>query len=233
MRVNNGVVAFSGGADSATLLYSVITECRDLHALSIDYGQRHKKELDCARVICNELSIPHTVISFDLSCFGGSPLTDPSLKVPAQAEKNQAATVVPYRNTILVTLCAAYCKLNNLNTIYIGATYEDLASYEDCREIFFDHLEDTLRLGGTIHDLEIRTPFINMKKKDIVFLGHTELDVPYELTWTCYEGKDKPCLVCDACKERIESFTQNGWRDPLIDDVTWKEEQIIFMETPL
>ncbi len=231
MRINRGVVSLSGGADSATLLYLAMTECADLHALSVDYGQRHKKELVCAAILCEEMNIPHTVVSFDLSLFGGSPLTDSSLKVPTQADQNQSATVVPFRNTILATLCAAYCKQHGLNTIYIGATFEDLANYEDCRQIFFTNLQDTLRLGGTIHDLEIRTPFIGARKQDIVHLGHTKLSVPYENTWTCYEGKDEPCLECDACLERVESFVLNGLRDPLVtDDATWEKLSITFTE---
>ena len=233
MRRNRSVVALSGGADSATLLYLAATECIDLHALSIDYGQRHIKELECAKILCDGIKVPHTIIKFDLTVFGGSPLTDKSLNVPAQSENKQSSTVVPYRNTILATLCAAYCKQYNLNTIYMGPTHEDLANYEDCRRVFYDSLQQSLRLGGTVHDLVIKVPFIDTEKKDIVHLGYTKLSVPYEKTWTCYEGGDKPCLVCDACRERITSFVLNGLQDPLVPDYdTWKrlEESIIYKD---
>ena len=229
MRRNKGVVLLSGGADSATLLYLALTQCEELHAISVNYGQRHKKELECAKILCAELDIPHKVIDFDLTAFGGSPLTDSTLDVPKQSDDNQALTVVPFRNTFLTVLAAAYAKQHGLNTIYCGPTYEDLANYEDCREIFIESLQQTLRLGGTVHDLRILAPFINSRKTDIVYLGVDKLSVPYENTWTCYEGKDEPCLECDACKERIESFVLNGFRDPLIkDDAVWDTLKIQF-----
>lgn len=229
MRENYSVVSLSGGADSATLLYFAMTESSTLHAVSVDYGQRHRKELDCAKALCIAQNVPHTVIKFDLTVFGGSPLTDPSLKVPTQAEQNQSATVVPFRNTFLATICAAYCKQHGLNTIYMGPTYEDLANYEDCRPEFFEALEKALIVGGTVDDLKIRTPFINKKKVEIIQLGHYVLEVPYEKTWTCYVGADEPCLECDACQERIESFVLNGLRDPLVkDDATWQKFEIQF-----
>lgn len=224
MRRSKAVVSLSGGADSATLLYLAVAECQEVHALSVDYGQRHKKELTCAAALCEKLHVPHKVITFDLTTFGGSPLTDLTMKVPAQADKKQTATVVPFRNTVLATLCAAHAKQYQFNTIYMGPTYEDLASYEDCRPEFYNALQNCLRLGGSIHDLEIRTPFISALKSDIVLLGYHTLEVPYELTWTCYEGKDKPCLVCDACRERMESFAVAGLRDPLVtDDADWAQ----------
>ena len=229
MRRSKAVVALSGGADSATLLYLALAETGgEVHAVSIDYGQRHKKELVCAKFLCDQVSIEHTIVPFDLTLFGGSPLTDPTMKVPEQIENNQAATVVPFRNTFIATICAAYAKQHDLNTIYMGPTYEDLANYEDCREEFFTDLQRTLRLGGTIHDLEIRVPFINSRKMDIIYLGYNKLSVPYEMTWTCYEGKEKPCLKCDACQERMQSFALNGLQDPLVSKADWKQyEQLI------
>jgi len=231
MRHNNGVVALSGGADSATLLYLALTECENLHAVSVNYGQTHIKELECARKLCKTVQVPHTIIDFDLTCFGGSPLTDKTLNVPAQSDNKQSVTVVPFRNTFLATICAAYCKQHNLNTIYMGATYEDLANYEDCRPVFFDALEELLLLGGTIHDLNIETPFIDTKKSEIIRLGYNKFSVPYQDTWTCYKGGDYPCLECDACRERIESFIVNGIRDPLItDESDWNKLKLEFVQ---
>jgi len=221
MRENRAVIALSGGADSATMLYLAIATCHEVHAISVNYGQRHKKELECAKALCQELNIKHTIIDFDLTQFGGSPLVDFSMGVPAQADMKQATTVVPYRNSFIILLAAAYAKANNLNTIYIGATYEDLANYEDCRPVFFDAFENAARLGGTIHDLKIDTPFIDMTKERIIQLGHHRLSVPYEKTWTCYEGGDEPCMQCDACRERMEAFRLNGIYDPLISEDNW------------
>jgi len=219
-----GVIALSGGADSTTLLYLAMTECKNLHAISIDYGQRHNKELKCAEKLCKEHNIPHTIIPLpSLGSFGGSPLVDTNIEVPSQSDFKQSSTVVPFRNSFITLIAAAYAKAHDLNTIYMGATYEDLENYEDCRPIFFESLENTLRLGGTIHDLEIRVPFINMTKQSIVRLGSIIFKVPYENTWTCYQGGEKPCMICDACRERMESFRLNGFRDPLISQDEWNK----------
>ena len=222
IRKNKAVVALSGGADSATILYLAMQQCEEVHAISIDYGQRHVKELECAKKLCEMNKIKHTIVPFDLTMFGGSPLTDKNIKVPSQAAQNQAATVVPYRNTFIAIIAAAYCKANGLNVIYMGPTYEDLANYEDCRPIFFEALQQLVLLAGTVHDLEIRTPFITVCKQQIIQLGEM-MQVPYKDTWTCYEGKEEPCMACDACRERMEAFRLNGIRDPLISKEKWAE----------
>jgi len=224
MRENKAVVSLSGGADSTTMLHLAMAECHEVAAISVFYGQRHKKELECAKAVCIEYNIPHKIVDFTtLSVFGGSPLVDMNIDIPAQAENKQSVTVVPYRNIFLTTLAAAYAHQLGYNTIYMGATWEDLANYPDCRPEFFEHLNRTLRSGGTIHDLEIRTPFINVKKNMIILLGYERLGVDYSKTWTCYRGGEKPCMECDACRERAESFYLNGLKDPLVDDDVWSQ----------
>ena len=221
-RKSKAVVALSGGADSATILYLAIQQCDEVHAISINYGQRHVKELECAKKLCEINNIKHTIVPFDLTIFGGSPLTDKNMEVPSQASQNQSITVVPYRNTFIAMIAAAYCKTNGLNIIYMGPTYEDLENYEDCRPVFFEALQQLVLVAGTIHDLEIRTPFITTCKHQIVQIGQM-LQVPYKDTWTCYKGEDAPCMVCDACRERMESFRINNMRDPLISEDMWAE----------
>lgn len=220
MRKSKAVVTLSGGADSATILYLAMQQCDEVHAISINYGQRHVKELECAKKLCELNNIKHTIVPFDLTIFGGSPLTDKNMEVPAQSAQNQSATVVPYRNTFIAMIAAAYCKANGCNIIYMGPTYEDLENYEDCRPVFFEALQQLVLVAGTIHDLEIRTPFITTTKQQIVQIGQM-LQVPYESTWTCYEGGDKPCITCDACRERMQSFRVNNVRDPLISEEIW------------
>ena len=222
MRKSKAVVALSGGADSATILYLAMQQCDEVHAISINYGQRHVKELECAKKLCKLNNIKHTIVPFDLTIFGGSPLTDKNMEVPEQSAQNQAVTVVPYRNTFIAMIAAAYCKANGLNIIYMGPTYEDLENYEDCRPVFFEALQQLVLVAGTIHDLEIRTPFITTTKQQIVQIGQM-LQVPYEKTFTCYKGEDEPCMVCDACQERMQSFRANGIRDPLISEDKWDE----------
>jgi len=222
LRKNKAVVCFSGGADSTTVLYLALQEAEVVHALSVNYGQRHAKELEKARKITQMLSIPHTVVSIPLNMFGKSPLTDVSMDVPAQDEKKQGTTVVPFRNTLIAILAAMYASVNDLNTIYMGPTHEDLAEYPDCRPVFFESLNETLLLGDKVHDLLIRTPFIGMTKNLIIRTG-IRLGVDYSKTWTCYVGQDYPCLKCDACRERMVSFRLNNMKDPLVKDEDWAE----------
>jgi 7-cyano-7-deazaguanine synthase len=221
-RKSKAVVTLSGGADSATILYLAMKQCEEVHAISINYGQRHVKELECAKNLCKLNNIKHMIVPFDLTIFGGSPLTDKNIEVPAQCAQNQSVTVVPYRNTFIIMIAAAYCKANKLNTIYAGPTYEDLANYEDCRPVYFEALQQLVLVAGTIHDLEIRTPFITTCKQQIIQIGQM-LQVPYGSTWTCYKGEDAPCTICDACRERMASFRVNGIRDPLVSEDKWAE----------
>lgn len=219
--MRKAVVTLSGGADSATVLYLAMRECDEVHAISVNYGQRHAKELECAKKLCELNEIPHKIVEFTtLGGFGGSPLVDMSMDVPAQADNKQTSTVVPYRNTFLVTIAAAYAQSIGFNVVYAGPTYEDLANYPDCRPEYFAALQTALRLGGTIHELEICTPFITTTKDQIVRIGIL-MKVPYEHTWTCYKGGDVPCGVCDSCRERMASFKANNMQDPVVPSDMW------------
>ena len=219
--MKKAVVLLSGGADSTTALYLALKENDEVHAIGFNYGQRHSRELDHARATCTVKKVPFTVVDLNLAQFGGSPLVDVNLNVPKQSANKQATTVVPYRNTLLIVLAAANARLVGANRIYIGATYEDLANYPDCRELFFEQLETTLRLSGPIYDLEICAPFVGMKKDEVIKMGK-RLKVDYQLTHTCYCGVDYPCLECDSCRERMESFRLNKVRDPLVTKEDWK-----------
>jgi len=217
MKRSDCVVCFSGGMDSTTLLYYVISKKKRPLAVSFDYDQRHRRELLSAKKICKKLGLPHKVIKIGLKQIGGSPLTDRKLRVPAQKERKQRLTVVPYRNTIMLSYAMAVAEVNKFSEVWIGACSDDWRNYRDCRESFFQSLEKTLSLGGTKEGtkVRIRRPFVGLDKVAIVKLG-MKLNVPYELTWTCYEGRSKPCGRCDACREREEAFKANGLVDPLV-----------------
>ena len=210
------VMLFSGGADSTTLLYKLISDGWDVNVLSIDYGQRHSRELECSKKICSDIELPRKVVSFKLDQFGDSPLTNKDIRVPDQTQEKQRKTVVGFRNTMFCTLAGMYAQTLGVQNIFIAPCKEDFAVYRDCRRDFFDVLEEALSLGGTQEDshIEIHTPFIDMWKKDIVKLG-VELDVPYQDTHTCYLGREKACGKCDACVERIQSFKDNKTVDPI------------------
>lgn len=201
--------------DSTTLLWSIKESGQEIHAISIDYGQRHKIELQCAAALARQTNIAHKVITLDLKSIGGSPLTDPNLKVPAATDGQQINTVVPFRNMLFVTLAAAYAETQGIRDLYLAPVKDDFNAYRDCRRPFYDSLEQSLNLGATHEsDFKLHTPFIEMWKSEVVTLGQ-KLNVPYAQTHTCYEGRRPACGRCDACTERINAFNENGVPDPL------------------
>ena len=206
---------FSGGMDSTTLLWWLRDRGESVRAISVDYGQRHRVELQWAAALAEGLGVPHKTISLDLNTIGGSPLTDAHLDVPAAEDGAQIRTVVPFRNMLFVTLAAAYAETQGIDELYLAPVKDDYAAYRDCRRIFYDSLEQSLALGAT-RDTSFRlyTPFVDRWKVDVVKIG-IELGVPYEKTHTCYEGRRPACGRCDACSERIAAFRANGVRDPL------------------
>jgi 7-cyano-7-deazaguanine synthase len=220
-----GIFLLSGGMDSTTLFANVLNEGWILYPLSINYGQKHLIEIEAAEEIVYEYQRFYfgrrnvkdlRILNFDLSQIGHSALTDTLWKVPEEM-KDQIQTVVPFRNTILATLAAAYGESLELDpiTIFMTPVKEDFEVYRDCRRDFYDALEKTLSLGS-IHgvQVEIKTPFIDMTKKEIVALG-IKLCVPYKLTYSCYKGLRPACGKCPACVERLEAFKANGLTDPL------------------
>lgn len=206
---------FSGGMDSTTLLWWLRDRGESVRAISVDYGQRHRVELQWAAALAEGLGVPHKTISLDLNTIGGSPLTDAHLDVPAAEDGAQIRTVVPFRNMLFVTLAAAYAETQGIDELYLAPVKDDYAAYRDCRRIFYDSLEQSLALGATREtSFRLYTPFVERWKVDVVKIG-IELGVPYEKTHTCYEGRRPACGRCDACSERIAAFRANGVRDPL------------------
>lgn len=203
--------------DSSTCLWWVRAQGgAEVHTVSVDYGQRHRVELEFSvRLSARAGAASHKVVRLDLTQFGGSPLTDAGVAVPRASEGQQGRTVVPYRNMLFITLAAAHAETLGISDLYIAAVKDDYRSYRDCRRAFYDGLERALSLGGS-HDREVRihSPFVEMWKTEVVRAG-LELGVPYEETHTCYEGKRPACGLCDACAERIAAFKANGVRDPI------------------
>jgi 7-cyano-7-deazaguanine synthase len=215
------IVLLSGGMDSTTLLYYVLYEGYEVEVLIFDYGQKHRKEMFVAQSLARDLNLPTTIIAIpDLGKLGGSALTDPRIPVPAQADKRQPDTVVPMRNSHFLCWAASVCEVKGIHHIFIGANAEDHASYPDCRPEFYEAMQEALRRGSkNLKDLIIHTPFIHWRKAQIVALG-LKLGVPYERTWTCYQGGVLPCRICDACREREAAFEENGITDPLLVHLT-------------
>ena len=211
------LLLLSGGMDSTTLLWWMKNQAiAEIHTVAIDYGQRHKIELESSRTLSQQAGAQsHRVLTLNLQQIGGNPLTDQALSVPAAADKQQINTVVPYRNMLFVTLAAAWAERGNIQHLYISPVKDDYKAYRDCRRAFFNALELALSLGAT-HDttVHIHTPFIEKWKAEVIQIG-LALEVPYQHTHTCYEGIRPACGRCDACVERLDAFRRNNAVDPL------------------
>lgn len=213
-----GVLILSGGVDSTTLLYKLLDDGYEVEALTFNYAQRHKKEIDCAAAIARKLSIVHKVI--DLSSLS-SLLGDSALlggkDVPSchYTEESAKKTVVPNRNMIMLSVAAGYAEAHEIPEIFYAAHKNDSTIYPDCRPEFVRALRPAIRLGTAWHPVELQAPFVDITKAEIVRMG-IDLQVPYEMTWSCYKGEEKPCRTCPTCVEREEAFASNGFRDPLV-----------------
>lgn len=210
------VAVVSGGMDSVTLAHHLQAEGHDLRLLSVDYGQRHGKELAFARECAERLGVEHRTA--DLSALrpllAGSSQTDASVPVPHghYAEESMKLTVVPNRNMLLLATAAAWAIALKADAVAYGAHAGDHAIYPDCRAEFVDALEHALSLADW-HKVAILRPFVTRTKADIAALGR-DLGVPFDRTWSCYQGGDIHCGLCGTCYERRESFALAGVPDP-------------------
>lgn len=214
------VIIFSGGMDSGTLLWDLYTIApwREIHALTFDYGQRHKREIECAKRFIKECdNVTHKVISLDvLNDVAPSCLTRPSMEVPhgAYDRDNMRTTVVPNRNMVMLSLAISYAIGIGAGNVYYGAHAGDHTIYPDCRPEFVDAMNIVSKLCDW-SPVEIIAPYLNYTKGQIAELG-VSIGVPYELTHTCYEGSYPPCGKCGSCVERAEAFEYAGVPDPLL-----------------
>ena len=218
--MKKAVVIASGGVDSSTLLYKTVRENYETHALTFIYGQKHSREIESARIICESLNVNHKVI--DLSVLKeillGSALTDSNVdipEVPADASHYETlkTTIVPNRNSIFLSIAIGYAVSIGANYVFFGAHYSDRGVYPDCRREFVQSFENAERLANDNPELVITAPFVDMNKSQIVKLG-AELGVPYKVTWSCYKGDEIHCGVCSSCRERKRAFQESGVVDP-------------------
>ena len=213
------IAIVSGGLDSVTLAYFLQAEGYDLHLLSFDYGQRHKKELSFAEKCAKRLEADFDVI--DLSGIGkflkGSALTD-DVPVPDghYAEPSMAITVVPNRNAIMLSIAFGIAVAEQSEIVAAGVHAGDHFIYPDCRPVFikaFDEMQRAAVEGFGNSKLKLEAPFMNLGKHQIVHLGNA-IGVPYADTWSCYKGGEKHCGTCGTCNERKEAFDLAGVPDP-------------------
>jgi len=210
------VVIYSGGMDSFTLLHLARARGYRVHALSFDYGQKHVRELDCARLVCENLQIPHKVIDIRAmsEVMSGSSLTS-DIEVPEghYEEDSMKSTVVPNRNMILLALATGYAVTVNAGAVWYGAHGGDHAIYPDCRPEFVSKMDAVCRVAN-YEPVAIEAPFMAMDKGQILAQG-LELGLDYSHTWTCYNGRERACGRCGSCVERLEAFAANGITDPV------------------
>ncbi|MFD0274674.1 7-cyano-7-deazaguanine synthase QueC [Kitasatospora sp. NPDC127111] len=219
---SHAVVIASGGLDSTTVAYWLVGQGSKVTLLSFDYGQRHRTELEYASRIAKHLQAPHEIV--DLSGLGklftGSALTDPAVPVPDghYTADNMRSTVVPNRNTIMLSIAVAAAVSASADAVAFGAHSGDHAIYPDCRREFFDQFEAVTRAGNEgflANEFQLLAPFIGLTKADIVETGQA-LGVPFADTWSCYRGGEVHCGTCGTCTERIEAFSLAGVADPTV-----------------
>jgi 7-cyano-7-deazaguanine synthase len=210
------VAIFSGGLDSTVLVEHLRQAGDEVLALSIDYGQRHRRELEFARVTAERLKIEWRLADLRSikPLLAGSSLTSSEVAVPHghYAEESMKATVVPNRNMIMLAIAAGWALSQKCERIAYGAHAGDHAIYPDCRPEFVEAMRRALSLADW-QPLELYTPFLNFSKADIVREG-ARLVVDFAATWSCYEGGDVHCGQCGTCVERREAFALAGVPDP-------------------
>ena len=219
-----GIVLLSGGLDSATCLLIAKKEVQEVFALSFDYGQRHRLELDRARRLAQRYgAAAHRIVKLDLPAPESSALTDRSREIPRNALGREAIppTYVPARNTLFLSNAVAWGEAIRASDVYIGANALDYSGYPDCRPEFLDAFEKAANLGtkaGVEGSLafRIRAPLLRMTKGEIVSRA-AELGLDFALTSSCYDPtpEGEPCRSCDSCLLREKGFREAGLRDPL------------------
>ncbi|WP_103126537.1 7-cyano-7-deazaguanine synthase QueC [Nostoc cycadae] len=218
------VILLSGGLDSSTVLYQAKADGCECYAISFDYQQRHRRELNSARHVAQTAQVvEHQVVNFDLRQWGGSALTDDKIDLPearslAEMSQNIPVTYVPARNTIFLSFALGYAEAIAAERVYIGVNALDYSGYPDCRPDYIQAMQEVFRLGTKQgregNPTAIVAPLVNLKKTEIIQLGNT-LGVPWDLTWSCYSGGDVACGVCDSCRLRLAAFDELGLTDPV------------------
>jgi 7-cyano-7-deazaguanine synthase len=212
LKKTKAVVLLSGGLDSATCLYYALRRGYDVVCLAFDYGQRHRREISCSRMLAEinglKLFVVKTAFPWNRSSLvsGGPAVADAvagSSKIPS--------TYVPGRNTVFLSAALSLAESTGAERIFIGANAVDFSGYPDCRPAYYAAWNRLLAALGT--RIKIETPLLHLKKSMIIKMG-LKLGVPYELTWSCYRGLSGPCGKCDSCVIRARGFASAGLSDP-------------------
>lgn len=223
------VVLVSGGLDSATTLAMAYDQGYECYALSFDYGQRHRCELDAAGRVAESLgAAEHKTVSLDLRSIGGSALTDDSIDVPEAPSEGIPVTYVPARNTIFLSFALAWAEVLQARHIFIGVNAVDYSGYPDCRPEFIHAFQGMANLatkaGVEGQTMTVHTPLIKLTKASIIRTG-IDLGVDYSLTISCYapDNEGRACGKCDSCRLRAEGFRAAKIPDPTLYQALYQE----------
>lgn len=227
-KKEKALVLASGGVDSSTCLGLAIQQYgkENVIALAIFYGQKHTKELECAKAVSNYYGVEF--LTLDLSILfqysDSSLLQHSEREIPTesyaqqleQTEGTPVSTYVPFRNGLFLSSAASIALSKGCQVLYYGAHSDDAAgnAYPDCSSEFHQAMNQAI-YEGSGKQLRVKAPFISFTKKDVVAKG-LQLNVPYELTWSCYMGGEEPCHICGTCRDREEAFEKNNTIDPLL-----------------
>ncbi|MQR95235.1 7-cyano-7-deazaguanine synthase QueC [Fictibacillus phosphorivorans] len=214
------VIVLSGGLDSTTCMGIAQAGGYDLYPITFHYGQRHNREVEQAIEVGKYYGVKdHRIVDLTfLKDIGGSALTDEKVEVPTEAEEGIPVTYVPARNMIFLSLASAYAEVIGATAVYTGVSAVDYSGYPDCRPEFIQSMEETINLatkaGVTGKNISVETPLISLSKKETIEKG-LSLEVPYDLTTSCYNGKEEACGKCDSCVLRLKGFKEAGAVDPI------------------
>ncbi|OIO34005.1 MAG: 7-cyano-7-deazaguanine synthase QueC [bacterium (Candidatus Ratteibacteria) CG_4_10_14_3_um_filter_41_18] len=230
--MKKAIILLSGGIDSSTTLYLAKSQGYQPTALIFDYHQRHKKEIESAKKIAKSAPSSYKLVKISFP-EGGSSLLDPNLplrlhphlppgaslpsrgRIEERGREKIPFTYVPARNIIFLSYALSCAETWGSRAIFIGANQVDYSGYPDCRASFIAAFNRMVKEGTKSKNIKVIAPLMKMNKGEIIKLG-MKLGVPYHLTWSCYEGKEKPCLKCDSCKFRLKGFREAGITDPLL-----------------
>lgn len=206
------VVLLSGGVDSTTTAYLAARSGYEIYALTVRYGQRHERELEAARAVCEALGVAeHRVVTLDFGDWGSSLTGSGEIPTSGVAE-GIPSTWVPMRNLIFLSLASGYAEVVGADAIYIGVGQVDYSGYPDCRQEFIDAYQRAADLASKRYvedgiSIPVVTPLMHLPKAGVIRLG-LSLGVDYSLTWSCYQGGEQPCGVCDSCRIRDAAFAE-------------------------
>lgn len=220
--MSKAVILLSGGLDSVTTLAIAQSEGYQCYALSFDYGQRHRSELDAVEhILARFTDVTHKVIHLDLDQIGGSALTDTDIAVPREPSAGIPVTYVPARNTIFLSLALGWAEVLSAEAIFIGVNAVDYSGYPDCRPEYIEAFQSLANIATRQavegKAIKLETPLIHLSKADIIQKG-IQLGIDYSLTVSCYaaDSEGRACGECDSCRLRAAGFADAGISDPTI-----------------